>query len=365
MKHLILLAGSLLVLLSAGAAGRKPAGNKSPGREVPPSFMGGDVETFQRWVIGKLRFPADSYRAGDKGEVSFWFTVERDGSLTDLKFEDKSDLKISGPVLLEVMQSPPWAPGMRNGKLQPVRLRTDFQIRLVPPPAGEEDPVLYAEDDFAYTEVDVLPAFCGGGAKVFRKWLQGQVDSLAEPDVRSDPQRLVVRFIVERDGSMTYDRKETPTESSLKKTIRGILAEGPAWTPALRAGEKVRYKVAIPVAFGPGADEALYADEDAFQAEEVMPQFKGGGIDKFRIWVMRTISYPRPLLLAGMQGRVVASFVVDREGKVTSVEIQESSHLMFSKEVERCLGRSPKWKPGTEDGRPVAVKFTLPVDFRF
>lgn len=110
----------------------------------------------------------------------------------------------------------------------------------------------------------MLPTFGGGGAKVFREWLQGRVDSLAEPDVRSDPQRLVVRFIVERDGSMTYDRDEMPTESSLEKTVREILPESPAWTPALLAGEKVRYKVAIPVAFGPGADEARYADEDAF-----------------------------------------------------------------------------------------------------
>lgn len=363
MKHLVLLAASLLFLHTAAC--RKPAGNKPAEREVPPTFMGGDVEIFQRWVIGKLRFPADSYRVGDKGEVSFWFTVERDGSLTDLRFENKSDLKISGPVLQEMVLSPPWTPGERNGKLQPIRLYADFRIRLVPPPAGEEDHVLYAEDIFPYTNVDVLPTFGGGGAKVFREWLQRQADSLADPDVLSRPERLVVRFIVERDGSMTYDREETSTERPLIKTLRGILAEGPAWTPALLAGEKVCYKAAIPVAFGPGADEAQYADEDAFQVEEVMPRFKGGGLDKFRMWVMRTVSYPRPLLLAGIQGRVVASFVVDGKGNVTSVKILESPHPMFSQEIERCLGRSPKWKPGTEDGEPVAVKYTLPVDFRF
>ena len=79
---------------------------------------------------------------------------------------------------------------------------------------------------------------------------------------------------------------------------------------------------------------------------------------------MAEVRYPSDMLKRGVQGRVVAAFVVDKEGRITMVEILESPHPQFSEAVARVLGRAPRWTPGRQDGALVRVDYTLPVDFK-
>ncbi len=76
------------------------------------------------------------------------------------------------------------------------------------------------------------------------------------------------------------------------------------------------------------------------------------------------MKFPAEALEAGIQGRVVASFVVEADGTVSSVRIIQSPDPILSREVVRVLAASPKWTHGSKGGEPVRVKYTLPVDFR-
>ena len=103
--------------------------------------------------------------------------------------------------------------------------------------------------------------------------------------------------------------------------------------------------------------------EDAVLRAQQMPTFNGGDLMTFREWVMRNVRFPQEALEKGIYGRVVASFVIDNEGKLGNITVLASPDALLSKEVERVLALSPAWTPGKENGETVSVKFTLPVDF--
>ena len=95
-----------------------------------------------------------------------------------------------------------------------------------------------------------------------------------------------------------------------------------------------------------------------------MPSFNGNGTLDFCRWVQEHLRYPYEAVIYGIEGRVLASFVVEADGSVGSVRIIRSPHPVLSREVVRALAESPRWTPGSQNGEPVRVKYTVPVDFR-
>lgn len=72
---------------------------------------------------------------------------------------------------------------------------------------------------------------------------------------------------------------------------------------------------------------------------------------------------PETDLEAGTRIEVMARFVVDAGGKVSSIEVTRSGGTAFDREVQRVIARMPAWKPGMQNHHPVAVYFNLPVSF--
>lgn len=370
MKRLITLAAALLLLHAATAvpvsAERIGIDLSDSGDEfLPPAFQGGGKNTFRSWVIRNLRFPADRYDPGDRIEAVVSFAIDKKGILTDLKIE-KSESSYDGERICKaIVLSPAWTPGLQNGKPVKSEFELDFAIRLVPAPAGQEALGLCAEDMKVYTEADTLPLFRGGGPKRFRQWIQRQTDSLMYPDPLTEKEHLVVRFVIEKDGRMSLPpMAEEHRDDTLRLTVRHALAKAPVWTPAVLEGERVRFRAAIPVAFGPGAADEEYSNDEAYQIVEVLPKFMDGGISEFREWLMRSVTYPEKMLRNRVQGRVVVSFIVERDGRIGLMKILQTSDPEFSKEALRVLQLSPRWTPGMQDGKVVRVKYTLPLDFR-
>ena len=89
-----------------------------------------------------------------------------------------------------------------------------------------------------------------------------------------------------------------------------------------------------------------------------------GDLNTFRAWVQKNIKYPAEAFRNGEQGRVVLSFVVEKDGSVSNIQILQTPGKAFSEETRRVVAASPKWKPGEQRGEKVRVRYTLPVDFR-
>ena len=105
------------------------------------------------------------------------------------------------------------------------------------------------------------------------------------------------------------------------------------------------------------------ADEEVFMIVESMPKFEGGDINTFRRWVQMRVQYPKELQEAGIGGRVVVSFTVEKDGSVSDVQTRRTPDTRLSDGVVALIKQSPKWEPGRQRGVAVRVQYTLPIDF--
>lgn len=112
-------------------------------------------------------------------------------------------------------------------------------------------------------------------------------------------------------------------------------------------------------------DEVPPAVEETkvFDVVEQMPQYKGGDA-ALMDYLNKSIKYPVIAEENGIQGRVVCTFVVERDGSITDVKVVRSVDPSLDKEAVRVLKAMPKWIPGKQNGSAVRVKFTLPVTFK-
>ena len=100
-----------------------------------------------------------------------------------------------------------------------------------------------------------------------------------------------------------------------------------------------------------------------FDVVEVMPQFPGGQIAMLQ-YLMKNIKYPEQAMKKGIQGRVAVSFIVEKDGSISNVRPVHSVHSLLDKEAVRVVESMPKWTPGKQNGKPVRVRFNLPVMFK-
>ncbi len=104
--------------------------------------------------------------------------------------------------------------------------------------------------------------------------------------------------------------------------------------------------------------------EEIFEIVEEAPEFPDGGMEGLNKYLSKSIKYPDIAADAGIQGRVIVQFVVERDGSPSDVKVVRGVDPALDKEAERVVKAMPKWKPGKQRGKAVRTKFTLPVQFR-
>jgi len=105
-------------------------------------------------------------------------------------------------------------------------------------------------------------------------------------------------------------------------------------------------------------------EEVVFVVVESMPEFPGGQQALFK-YLSENVKYPVIAQENGIQGRVICQFVVNKDGSIVDVEVVRSGgDPSLDKEAIRVIKTMPKWKPGKQRGKPVRVKYTVPVNFK-
>lgn len=105
-------------------------------------------------------------------------------------------------------------------------------------------------------------------------------------------------------------------------------------------------------------------EEEIFVIVEDMPTFRGGDINKFREWVQKRVRYPELAAENGIQGRVFITFVVETNGNVSNVSVSRSVDALLDEAAKEAVSASPKWEPGMQRGRPVRVRYSIPIIFQ-
>jgi len=105
------------------------------------------------------------------------------------------------------------------------------------------------------------------------------------------------------------------------------------------------------------------ADEKAFDVVEQLPQFPGG-VGEMMKFLSVTVKYPEAAEKTGTQGRVIASFIVEKDGTITNIKVVKKVSEELDAEAVRVINAMPKWTPGMQKGKAVRVKYTIPITFR-
>ena len=101
---------------------------------------------------------------------------------------------------------------------------------------------------------------------------------------------------------------------------------------------------------------------DVFDVVEEMPQYPGGPQALFK-FLGENVHYPEEAEKAGIQGRVIATFVVEKDGSISQPTVVKSVDPLLDAEAIRVISAMPNWKPGRQNGKVVRVKYTVPLSF--
>ena len=103
-------------------------------------------------------------------------------------------------------------------------------------------------------------------------------------------------------------------------------------------------------------------NQQVFDVVEQMPEYPGGPSALIE-YLSQNVKYPEDAKQQKIEGRVLATFVVETDGSVSNVEVVKPAFPSLDAEAVRLLSAMPKWTPGKQNGKVVRVKFTVPINF--
>lgn len=196
----------------------------------------------------------------------------------------------------------------------------------------------------------------------------GPIPTVDEYGVQQRPLYIIDGMEYPTNTGLTTNSVESiqllkPEEATAKYGERGKYGAVEITTTAVENMKRPKTAAAEEAPAGQQPTPAASEDDTPFLVADEMPLFQGKDLNTFRTWVQSQIRYPAEALKRGIEGRVVLSFIVERDGSVSTIELLQSPDRILSEEARRAVAASPKWSPGRQKGHLVRVRYTLPVDF--
>jgi TonB family protein len=258
-------------------------------------------------------------------------------------------------------------------------------------------------------KVDQQPSF-PGGMESFGKYLSMNIKYPAADRNAGIQGRVIISFFVEPDGTLSEIKSlREPSQSLADEAIR-VIRQSPKWKPGSKDGKPVRVAFVTPVSFtiraengGEIASESkavaarsvsvnssdnkpVAAPSNALQTNSVVirgyvkrdggsdndnmifsqvenpPNFPGG-LAAFGKFLGENIRFPKADRDNKVQGRVIAEFIVEKDGSLNNIKAIRGPSQAMMDEAVLVLSKSPKWQPGYQNGNAVRVSYTVPIAF--
>lgn len=136
----------------------------------------------------------------------------------------------------------------------------------------------------------------------------------------------------------------------------------PADTGTDEAARRARMKAELDAELK--AEKQVAEQEEVLNKVEVMPEFPGG-MSALINFLSTNLRYPKAAQALGKQGTVRVKFIVRKDGSISNVNVSKSVDKYLDEEAVRVIKAMPRWKPGTQGGKPVNVIYHLPISFKF
>lgn len=336
----------LVCMATVGAMGQDEV-------STPAQFPGGGKALFE-YLGDELQYPKAAFEQGIEGRVICQFHVETDGSITEPHVVRTSgDSTLDQEAVRALNTMPKWIPATQMG--EPIRSIYTVPINFKKP---KETPTAQTGDSTrAYAVVEQMPQFPGGQEAMFR-YISTRLLYSPSINMQDIDGTTICSMVIAADGSVTNVAvARSCGNTELDEVAVKVICSMPKWEPGQSRGKAVPVRYAIPVTF-----KGKYECEAP--KGEVPPEYPGG--ERFLFAYMRlNIQYPAEAARNGWYGRAVCKFVIDVDGSIRDVEIEESTgHKCLDEEAIRVVANMPKWYPGRKDGVPIPVTFHIPVNFQ-
>ena len=212
-----------------------------------------------------------------------------------------------------------------------------------------------------FTVVEKMPSFPGGDAELL-KYIATNIKYPKESQDNGEQGRVICSFIVGRDGSVNNPEVLRGVTPLLNEEAVRVINTMTRWNPGMQRGKAVAVKYTVPITFRLKSP-VEEAKEETLTVVDVMPQYPGGDRELLK-FIAQSIKYPTDAQEAGVQGRVICSFVVDKKGNIVEPKIIRGIDPSLDAEALRVIGMMPRWTPGRQDGKAVRVLYTVPITFR-
>lgn len=212
-----------------------------------------------------------------------------------------------------------------------------------------------------FTVVEKMPSFPGGDAELL-KYIATNIKYPKESQDNGEQGRVICSFIVGRDGSVNNPEVLRGVTPLLNEEAVRVINTMPRWNPGMQRGKAVAVKYTVPITFRLKSP-VEETKEETLTVVDVMPQYPGGDRELLK-FIAQSIKYPTDAQEAGVQGRVICSFVVDKKGNIVEPKIIRGIDPSLDAEALRVIGMMPRWTPGRQDGKAVRVLYTVPITFR-
>ena len=234
-------------------------------------------------------------------------------------------------------------------------------------PRIEETP----EETKIFTVVEQMPQYPGGNEAMV-KFLQ---ENIHYPQFEMDKKiegRVVVGFVVNEDGSLSDINIKRRVSPGIDAEAIRVVSLMPPFRCGRQQGRAVKVNFVLPILFKL-ADEAVVEavvqeapvveEPRVYKFVEQMPSFPGGE-KELNAFIQRNMQYPTMERENDIQGRVYYKFVINEDGSLSELVLLRSVSPGLDKEARRLIMLFPRFKPGMQQGKPVKVEYTLPINFK-
>ncbi len=346
MRHILLLIG--LMTANAAVAQHKTLVTNSA---TDTDSVFNYVETMpepaydiHKYLNSHLQYPNDAYKLNLQGRVIVKFIVSEDGDITNCQVLKGIGSGCDEEALRLVKNMPRWKAGLHNAT--PVKVWCTMPV----PFAIKKKEIVY---NTAIDKLERLPKPDYDFDKYIREHLE--YPRIAwEKKVQGT---VTLLCLVEKDGSISDIISQKPLDFNCDKEAKELIGKMPNWMPGINKGEAVRAWTPISVPFVWSVDAKISAAKSYNEA----PPTSGFDLPAY---LSKNLHYPSYARDHNMQGRVIVKFVINEDGHVSDAVVLGGVGGGCDEEALRVVNNMPPWKPGMQQGKPVKVYFTLPIQFK-
>lgn len=296
--------------------------------EQMPVYKGGDKQLMKD--LAKLVvYPKEAAEKGIQGRVLVGFIVDEQGNVVEPQVTEKVHPLLDAEAL-RVVKLLKYIPGKVKG--QPVRCRFSLPVRFAIPSA-------IVEKTAPSKPLSV---------EEFRRML----GSLLKSNLHPNDDNVSVKFRIVNGKAQDIEIKTT--DEKVKGALLSFIRKQ-TFKPEKNSAERLYFSFDID-------RKKAIGDNEAHTYLEEMPEFEGG--DKAMMeHLAKVIIYPKEAADKKIQGRVMVSFVVEKDGTLSEVKVARGIDPLLDAEAVRAVS-TLKFRPGRLDGKPVRCRFMIPVNFR-